>query len=143
MKRLIILLIAIAAIASAEWHFNEKDLYSPDPDFVGYQKIPGSLTVVDSVEYYACGNLLLHPGMCFDREITNVKLTNDGKLEVHFRRQKFSGTYEVWKDIYEAQIKLSMVGCIIHADTIIVKAKTVKAKVIPEQVIPERIEWEE
>ena len=155
MKKLIILFIAIAAIASAE---SKTDIYLPDP---WHQIIPGFHTVVDTIDPGNCKLIyddIFIPPAKSKPWITHIKLTDDGKLEVYYRAERYPSMiydgysdlvkmkYEpddVWKDVYEAQVTLSMVGCIIRADTIIVKAKTVRGKVVPEKTMPERIEWPE
>ena len=154
MKKLIILPIAIAAIASAEWTFNEKDLYSPDP--TGYKNIPGETATVDTITgrvvYSGYENLIVEPAMRYEVTITDVELTDDGKLEVHYRREGLCRDDEVWKDVYEAvprirpgteHIQCKHCGEYQVKDYIIVKDKTVYAKVIPEKTTPERIEWPE
>ena len=134
MKKLIILPIAIASIASAEQ----------------YEKIVINSSIIDTMAYYPRN--IVEPAMRYEVTITDVKLTDDGKLEVHYRREDLWGDDEVWKDVYEAvprirpgteHIQCKHCGEYQVKDYIIVKDKTVYAKVIPEKTTPERIEWEE
>ena len=155
MKKLIILFIAIAAISSAEWTFNEKDLYSPDPTW--HRQITGETVSCDTTLDNIIYSDVVYSIPRDEPKITGIKLTDDGKLEVYYRSEGPPSMYykwgaddvevnyendEVWKDVYEARVKLSMTGWIIHADTVIVKTQTIYGKVIPEKTIPERIEWE-